>query len=533
LSALGLGAVLLAVATFDVTMPYPGAAALLPTLGTAALIAGGTLAPGSWPSRLLASPPAVAIGLVSYSWYLWHWPLLALAREVALGARDLPREVTLGALALGLAWLTYRFIEKPIRERQVWAAWSSRKVLGATAAAMVLLVASAGTIRWWEHRVIHDPSSRFAPFQQAARDFNPRLRTRNHDTSFTKLVALDACTFPPGASGHHVMVWGDADHLMPLLEAAAPGAGLRVSQRTMNGCSPLLGDVATHKGLLSSECNRFNQAVLAEIRERRKRGLVGIVLGGRWSRYGNSPALSVHEQSAKLAKRPGNAHSSPESLEAALKHTLATLTGMGLRVIVMGPVPEQRFNVPWCLGRRDTIACNVTRQEAEIHRADVLAAMSRAVAGMPSTRLLDPFDMLCAAQVCPAERGGAILYFDDDHLSATAARSLAPWFGGAVKWLAGPAGLPTRSGEGDAGEESPMARDWQMRLVSTGEWPIRDSTKVSGSHAPEHSKHNVAVAAREAETAANSGRIPQITRKSACVTLRGCVVRVANRTWPI
>jgi peptidoglycan/LPS O-acetylase OafA/YrhL len=126
LCALGLTAVIVAVVTFDSTIPYPGVAALVPTLGTAAVIAGGTLAPGCWSARLLGSPPAVAIGLVSYSWYLWHWPLLALARGDALGERDLGRDIAIGVLTLGLAWLTYRFIEKPIRSRQVWAEWSRR-----------------------------------------------------------------------------------------------------------------------------------------------------------------------------------------------------------------------------------------------------------------------------------------------------------------------------------------------------------------------------------------------------------------------
>jgi peptidoglycan/LPS O-acetylase OafA/YrhL len=442
LSVLGLAAIIGAIATFDATVPYPGMAALLPTLGTAALIAGGTIAPRSWCTRLLASPPAVAIGLVSYGWYLWHWPLLALARAGTLGERILMRDLGIGVLALGLAWVTYRLIEQPVRSRQVWGAWSSGKVLGVAAAVTVLMVGSAASFRWWEHSSKLDPSSRFRRLHQAARDVNPRRGLCNHRSPFTSLVAWDACTFPPGQRGRHIMVWGDShgDHLMPLLEAVGPGAGLSVYQRSFNGCPPLLGVLPTRNGKPNSGCSSFNQAVLSEIRERRAHGLTGVVLSARWAVYDERPSLSVHEQGRRmrLIKHAGDADAPLKVLEAALKHTLATLTDMGLRVVVVAPVPEQRYNAPWCLARSDAATCSVPKQEAERNRAEVLAAMSRAVGRASSVRLADPFGALCDAHLCPVERSGAILYTDDDHLSATGARSLAPWFAETAAWLAAP-----------------------------------------------------------------------------------------------
>jgi hypothetical protein len=147
----------------------------------------------------------------------------------------------------------------------------------------------------------------------------------------------------------------------------------------------------------------------------------------------------VHEQARRLrfVKHASDTDAPLDVLEAALKHTLATLTDMGLRVVVVAPVPEQRYNVPWCLARRDPVTCSIARQEADSHRADVVAALSRAVAGATSVRLADPFGPLCDARLCPVERERAILYCDDDHLSATGARSLAPWFADTAAWLAG------------------------------------------------------------------------------------------------
>ena len=113
LSWAGLLAIGVSVAAFTQDIPFPGVAALLPTLGAAAIIAGTWIAPGSAVARLLSSPPMVAIGLLSYSWYLWHWPLLAITRAHELGVKDVWRDGAIAIAALGLAWLTYMWVEFP------------------------------------------------------------------------------------------------------------------------------------------------------------------------------------------------------------------------------------------------------------------------------------------------------------------------------------------------------------------------------------------------------------------------------------
>lgn len=89
------------------------------------------------------------------------------------------------------------------------------------------------------------------------------------------------------------------------------------------------------------------------------------------------------------------------------------------------------------VSRREPAACSMTRPEAERHRADVLAALTRAVAKASSVRLVDPIGQLCDARLFRAERGEAIVYTDTNHLSATGARLLAPWFSETAAWLGG------------------------------------------------------------------------------------------------
>ena len=94
----------------------------------------------------LSSRGMVAIGQLSYSWYLWHWPLLALARANDLGERDLTRDGTIALLSLGLAWLTYHFVEHPIRTRQYPGFRATRTTLLSGAAMSAVVVCCALTL---------------------------------------------------------------------------------------------------------------------------------------------------------------------------------------------------------------------------------------------------------------------------------------------------------------------------------------------------------------------------------------------------
>ncbi len=118
LSAIGLGAVAGSVFLFDTSTPFPGLYALVPTLGTAAIIVFAT--PSTLVGHLLAVRSVVFVGLISYSAYLWHQPLLALLRHQRIG--DVTSLALFGAIALSfvLAALTWRFIERPARDREAF-----------------------------------------------------------------------------------------------------------------------------------------------------------------------------------------------------------------------------------------------------------------------------------------------------------------------------------------------------------------------------------------------------------------------------
>ena len=111
----GLGVILLACTQLSTTTPYPGTAALLPVLGTALVIGAGCATPSQGCGRVLAVSPMRAIGRVSYSWYLWHWPVLVLAPALLGHPLGLAARLAAALVSGGLAVLTLRLIENPLR----------------------------------------------------------------------------------------------------------------------------------------------------------------------------------------------------------------------------------------------------------------------------------------------------------------------------------------------------------------------------------------------------------------------------------
>jgi hypothetical protein len=139
-----LAAVLVAVFTFDRATTFPGWAALLPVLGATALIWSGTQG-SSWVAQLLGARVLVWIGLISYSLYLWHWPVYVFANAVSIDGIGHWEAMGWILLALSLAWLSWRFVELPFREKRVLP--GRKPVLVGGLLAMVALAMTGSAVR--------------------------------------------------------------------------------------------------------------------------------------------------------------------------------------------------------------------------------------------------------------------------------------------------------------------------------------------------------------------------------------------------
>ena len=398
--SVGLAMVLGPAFLYDAQTPFPGMNALLPCVGAAMVIHGGssgTTLAGRW----LGSRPMVAVGLLSYSIYLWHWPLLALARNL-LGIR-LPWPVAVGlvGLSVAVAAASWRWVEEPIRRGSSFDSRRfSLKLFVATSASVLTLAGAILVGQGFPWRFSSTTLGYFA------------ART---DTPFRLNVTVDAAergdlpTFGDGNGRDSVLVWGDSHAMMivPGVDAACRTLGISGIQATYSATPPLLGYVFNGSLYgLGAEGPRFNRAVMKTILERPVRL---VVIGAHWENYAGSA-----------------------DFEQCLRETVDTITAAGIPVCLMLDVPTFSTSLPEALARRAIFGlgtADLVVSESNYQDQNRLTnSIIRSVAGNRAV-ILDPRDIMTdASGNWVAELGSEALYHDASHLSGTGGRRLAPLF---------------------------------------------------------------------------------------------------------
>lgn len=435
----GGGALAAAFFTFDSTISYPGFAAALPTFATAGLIASGSLHPKFFMFRLLSWRPMVVLGLLSYSWYLWHWPLLAIARAHSLGEKDLLRDGAIVLFSLFLAALTYRLIESPVRHRVYFQDWSNRKILSTALAASLFTVAGSGAFLLWSKWLATTPQ--FASLELATKQKGWGRKQCRNNREFTELVPVTECLRGQPSDEPYLILWGDshADHLLGAVEAANASHKYSPLPRWLPSCPALVGVLPDENGSPNLYCEQFNEQVILEISSLNKLGKVkGVVIASRWSMYTGAFTLAG-EKGLALWKdgQRFTGEAAATVLETGLQASIKTLENLGVQVIVVAPLPEQRFEVPRCLARRSSVSrCSIDRDVAEAQRAGALAAVKDAVKHSDRALFLDFLPYLCDQTSCLVERNGVVIFSDDEHLTYAGSQYLGQQLRGDASWQA-------------------------------------------------------------------------------------------------
>jgi peptidoglycan/LPS O-acetylase OafA/YrhL len=417
LQGAGLAAIAIAVAAFDRTTPYPGLAAVVPAGGAVALLLGGRRAPDGVVSRVLGAAWLRWLGRLSYAWYLWHWPLVGLGavldREIGVVGR-----LAWSASALALAWLTWRFVEQPARERElVPKPWLPAAALGVSVAAA--LVAHAA-MRSAERRAAA-PDQR--PFAAARED-------RMHHPCWGETVetwpGASVCAFGDRHASTTVALLGDshAEHWLGALDRIGRERGWRIVAMVKGGC-PVAGMPEfgrARRPRFQDECARFREAMVRRIVAMRP----AEAILSSWDHY--MPIDSGSKSDWQVT---------PETWRRGLRETYARLSAAGIPVVAVRGTPRTWFNVPSCLSRRAaglpfSPPCDYVRATSLSRVA--FDAQTAAARGLP-VALVDMNDAICppAAARCPVVRNGAVVFTDDNHLTASFSRSMAPVFGARVR----------------------------------------------------------------------------------------------------
>jgi len=415
----GLAAIVVSGAALTADLPYPGLAALLPTVGAVALLYGGA-APGG-PVRLLTTAPLRLLGKISYSLYLWHWPLLVL--PIMFLERPLTgAEVVVSiAAAIGVSWLSWRFVEQPLRygDRSRRAtSWSAIRV-GVAGILTVTLFTQGLAAALPSSAVAVQPTptptgsptasdapitlpANLAPSLASARDDEERLRG-DGCLAFERVAAPPNCVYGVKGATITIALVGDshASHWFPAIEAIALERGWRLLTFVKVSCS--FTTLAQRNLALKRdyrECTAFNEATVARITEVK-------------------PALTIVVN--RRTFRPIADGITPASAGAAFGEMVARLPGA---TAILVDTPDPGRDVPACLSKHpsDIRACLFTQDDADNREIGVAERVAADVSG---AQLIDLTSSVCATWPCSPISGSLLIYRDEDHMTKTFSRSLA------------------------------------------------------------------------------------------------------------
>lgn len=437
-SAAGMGTVML-LATYgvvDLGCAWPGGWALLPCVGTALVVQAVSSGP-TWTGRTLAWPPLVGIGLISYSLYLWHWPLLAFNEYLGAGQpHSAPRVLGCVIAAFILAWASWRWVEQPFRTKtSSIARWSRARVLTvSTAALTVLIVIGAGLML--SHGLPRRLPAAVVIASAARNDRNPDNPGffSNPDSDF----ALDRLPRAGAAVPASIALIGDS-HAEATFAALGEVAAQRqhgVIAYVLKGVPPLMGIEMTVFPQRRRIRHNLEEAIT---RISHAAGITTVVLAARWAVYVYGERLDGR---IGFANRPPHLSDGTDQpgddlalLRKGLGAAIATLLAGGKQVIVLGAVPEYDFPVPLAFAQALRFgsyqaAFGVSRKAFE-HRQE---GISDILGSLPAGVLLvSPSESLWDGALFRAGVGATAWYFDDNHLSLTGARRLEPIFQSALK----------------------------------------------------------------------------------------------------
>ncbi len=407
--AVGLLGLLASSTWLSVPDAWPGWRTLIPVASTALVIYYGRAA---CLQPLFAWAPLQFLGNVSYSLYLWHWPFWVFALALASAAgrtHGVFDQVVVLTLSLVTAWLSWKYVEQPVRINRVF--WTSKRIAWSYAAAVsaslgvgIFVLVNMGLPTRFGEYVLRAAEATFIS--------TPRDECFRRGDS-TKDAPEQFCRMGANAGVPSVILWGDshANQYLTAVSDAARELGKGGLIATQSGCAPAL---VLEVSSSSSSCQRFNHEVLTYLASHPEIDIA--VLGKWWGGGGDvEPPLAL------------------------VNHLLER----GLKVVLIGPLPSPGFDVPDRWSRQqmraghaiDEITVPLTSQAESFGTAAVLR--SRLAGPIKAHRLvlIDPLSKLCDETQCWLVQNGRSNFRDESHLSHSASMQFTGDIASALKQL--------------------------------------------------------------------------------------------------
>lgn len=406
LSEVGLIFIVTAMWLYDKTLAFPSYYALLPVLGSVLIFIDPAI--NSPVKKLLASRPLVYCGLISYSLYLWHWPVVVAVKWLELGVNTYIEPVLIIVVTLLLSILSFKYIETPFRNKKRY----TRKFIYCSGLSLMMFLAGISSVLIYTgNSAIVDPHGDIERlYEEAVRaEFNREKCTNKmrEDGVFSSCFLGEKD--PQNAD---ILIWGDShgSAMIPAFVKAAEHFNFEYVNNT--GCPPVLsvdrqGDI--HK------CSQLNQLVVEYIRTS---SFDGIIFIGAFNNYLNWKILIDSQDSAKIEDY--------ETFSNYLNETVIELEPFVDRFIFLPQIPRFPYSVPEQVTRdkilnRELDLYTISQSEFESQSSDIRNILKR----QKKISVLDLTSSFCDGLRCKANNEGFLFYKDAHHISNLKAEAVS------------------------------------------------------------------------------------------------------------
>lgn len=398
---LGLVLIVFAAIFLNHTRTYPGAWALLPSFGAALVIAAGAISAKWGVERLLSLRLMQGIGRISYSWYLWHWPVLLLGATVIDMHSGLHR-FGLVVLSFIIAVVSYRYVEAPIRHKKFIVA---RPRLAVVSGLTIMVLAGLLTVPWYQHDISQLKSPEQARFLRAEWDAPVIYNMGCDDWYFSSDVKL--CIFGNNKAAHTAVIVGDSIGMQwfPAVREIYKTPDWRLLAITKSSC-PMVDEPLFYPRInrIYKNCSIWRKNVFDELRKIKP----DVVIMGSTYTYDYTKQQWI----------------------SGTKSILAELSETAKQVYILRSTPILPFDGPACLTPHSQLfnllagkrTCSGPAYDS---RSDeVYAWLETAASDYSNVRTVDMTGIVCPDARCEAQRNGEIIFRDNQHMTATFAKSL-------------------------------------------------------------------------------------------------------------
>jgi peptidoglycan/LPS O-acetylase OafA/YrhL len=419
-SFVGVGLLIASLFFYDKSFLFPGYVALLPVIGTAAIIWSNT-GHVTRVGKCLSWGPVTAIGLISYSLYLWHWPVLVLSRYAAAPYVDFSWWIRLGCVGacVLLAIATWYFVEQPVRKKTIL---KSTRSIYLTSFAGLVLMGGSGLALVYSNGMPQRFGDRIAGYAGGIDDINPD-RERCDQPSVERILAGDVCQTNLAAGPASFALWGDShgDAIAPAFVEASTRSNLNGYILTARGCPPILG-TENSDVVYRYTCKEQNDAFFDLIKRQR---IKRVYLAGYWS--------SVLREGGKIVRVGDDWKTAYDARYdnwkmAALARTIDKLREQNVDVFVLIDIPTATVDPPRMLAMQEFAGIDqkYALPVAGYHQGLASGIYAfREKYGEKGVTFVDPAALLCDTTTCRTEAEGRSLYYDKTHLSVFGARYLS------------------------------------------------------------------------------------------------------------